>query len=257
LSVGYTQRGSSLVPLTTLCPQWVKQGIPATGLVEGPGQDADGDGNIQIGGDGVVAKDVSGSIIAGRDINIELGSSKILEDIQSEIREFMNEMRAKIDAKIDEIGKSEFIEKRDNRIEYHRFLDVSKLKSRIETVRRTEEDATKLVVEIERRRLQECGREDLADRILLVNSQSDPYDVHSFDEDGTPRRIEIKASIKEFSKKEILEKYLHSKYIESTKIYGNTFLFAFVENLYRNPTIQYLRNPWDDDKRVATTVTVS
>ena len=50
-------------------PQWVKQGIPATGLVEGPGQDADGDGNIQIGGDGVVAKDVSGSIIAGRDVN--------------------------------------------------------------------------------------------------------------------------------------------------------------------------------------------
>ena len=46
-------------------PQWVKQGIPATGPVEGPGQDADGDGNIQIGGDGVVAKDVSGSIITG------------------------------------------------------------------------------------------------------------------------------------------------------------------------------------------------
>ena len=47
--------------------QWVKQGIPATGLMEGPGQDADGDGNIQIGGDGVVAKDVSDSIITGGD----------------------------------------------------------------------------------------------------------------------------------------------------------------------------------------------
>jgi hypothetical protein len=35
--------------------------------MEGPGQDADGDGNIQIGGDGVAAKDVSGSTVAGRD----------------------------------------------------------------------------------------------------------------------------------------------------------------------------------------------
>ena len=40
--------------------------------MEGPGQDADGDGNIQIGGDGVVAKDVSGSIIAGGDINVNI-----------------------------------------------------------------------------------------------------------------------------------------------------------------------------------------
>ncbi len=54
-------------------PQWIKQGIPATGLVEGAGQDADGDGNIQIGGDGVVASDVSGSIVAGGDISIVEG----------------------------------------------------------------------------------------------------------------------------------------------------------------------------------------
>lgn len=41
--------------------------------MEGPGQDADGDGNIQIGGDGVVAKDLSGSIVAGGDISIVEG----------------------------------------------------------------------------------------------------------------------------------------------------------------------------------------
>jgi uncharacterized protein with ParB-like and HNH nuclease domain len=51
-------------------PQWIKQGIPGTGLMEGGGQDADGDGNIQIGGDGVVATDVSDSIVAGGDVNI-------------------------------------------------------------------------------------------------------------------------------------------------------------------------------------------
>ena len=38
--------------------------------MEGLGQDGKGDGNIQIGGDGVVAAEVSNSIVAGRDINI-------------------------------------------------------------------------------------------------------------------------------------------------------------------------------------------
>ena len=38
--------------------------------MEGPGQDADGEGNTQIGGDGVVAKDVSGSYVGGRDVEV-------------------------------------------------------------------------------------------------------------------------------------------------------------------------------------------
>ena len=46
--------------------------------MEGSEQNADGDGDIQIGGDGVVAKDVSGSIVAGGDVNISVADHKEL-----------------------------------------------------------------------------------------------------------------------------------------------------------------------------------
>lgn len=77
----------------------------------------------------------------------------------------------------------------------------AELAKRIERDRERERiglDGEQFVFEAERVRLREANREELANRVRLVSSHDDSagYDILSFEETGTERRIEVKTTVR-------------------------------------------------------------
>ena len=105
-------------------------------------------------------------------------------------------------------------------------------------------DAEKLVLRVEQARLIEFGRNDLAEQVSFTNDGSMPYDIQSFNNDGTPRLIEVKSSVGRISISKERKPMFTEKMLLATKDFGNEFVLAFVENIYRNPTIEFVVDPW-------------
>ena len=97
-----------------------------------------------------------------------------------------------------------------------------------------------LVLEMEKKKLIEAQRPDLAERIVheadLGNYPG--YDILSYNPDGSRRCIEVKAS-----KGRISGVIMTNNEKNAAEELGHEFVLAIVENVFKNPTIQYLSNP--------------
>lgn len=76
-------------------------------------------------------------------------------------------------------------------------LSQAELLKRLEDQRQRADLAEVKVVELERARLTEANRPDLAEQVyqISVDDVGAGYDIYSFETDGTPRYIEVKSSV--------------------------------------------------------------
>jgi len=116
-----------------------------------------------------------------------------------------------------------------------------------------------LVVEFERRRLTQAGRQDLAERIVW--HRNDPtnrtpgWDVTSFEISGEERLIEVKAS----DSKEINDVELTVNEWNQAKFHqeSDRYCVYLVSGVFKNPVIQIVRNPAKLESAGALTVDVA
>jgi len=99
-----------------------------------------------------------------------------------------------------------------------------------------------LVVEIEKRRLLSAGRRDLAERIVHTAQEDDSagYDILSFDEDGTERPIEVKATSGANLGRGF---YISANEVEQSSSLSNYHLYLVFSALSKKPRILSLRQP--------------
>jgi len=97
--------------------------------------------------------------------------------------------------------------------------------------------AEELVFQWEKTRLKACGREDLAESVKDVSrSPKLGYDIKSYNEDGSPRRIEVKAV--QWSGNQV-SFYVSSYEIRKSRDLSN-YYFYLVSRMKESPVIHYL-----------------
>lgn len=97
------------------------------------------------------------------------------------------------------------------------------------------------VFEFERQRLQEAGREDLAEKVRWISQESvaEGYDVLSFEEDGNERWIEVKATV---GHRSIFE-MTHNEW-QTAAAAGRKYCIYRVTNVESDePAIEIIRDP--------------
>lgn len=99
-----------------------------------------------------------------------------------------------------------------------------------------------LVVELEKRRLINQNRCDLADRIIHVSQENDRagYDILSFDEDGTERQIEVKATTGANLSQGF---YISANELEQAKALPNYYLYIVFTTISKHPRVLCLKKP--------------
>ena len=97
-----------------------------------------------------------------------------------------------------------------------------------------------LVLKDEKKNLVDAGRPDLAEVIVYEADQGNypGYDILSYNPDSSPRRIEVKSS-----KGKISGVIMTDNEKKKVEEFGDEFVLAIVENVFKKPTIQYLKNP--------------
>jgi hypothetical protein len=100
-----------------------------------------------------------------------------------------------------------------------------------------------IVVEMERRRLTEMKRKDLADRVKHVADHNDNagYDILSYDEDGSERPIEVKAT-----KGSSLERgfYITANELEKASSLSNYHIYFVFAAMSKKPRVLPVKNPF-------------
>ena len=101
-------------------------------------------------------------------------------------------------------------------------------------------DGELMVFEMEKRRLREAGREDLAEKVehLAAVGKTPGYDIESYTDDGFPRRIEVKSGV---GSKSVFELTRNEK--SKAEELGEQYVIAIVERIYRKPTVEFIVNP--------------
>lgn len=108
------------------------------------------------------------------------------------------------------------------------------------------EQGEKLVKQLEIQRLRNAGRFDLADKIVIVADQSDKYgyDILSFDEDGTERHIEVKATK---AKVGTANFFLTSFELSTAMSINNYYIYIVYDVLSETPKVWAIANPFTMD----------
>ena len=98
----------------------------------------------------------------------------------------------------------------------------------------------KLVLEMEKRRLREVGREDLAEKVqhLAAIGKFPCYDIESRTDKDRPRRIEVKSGVGSIS---VIDLTRNEK--RKAEEYGEEYVIAIVERVNTKPTVQFIVNP--------------
>ena len=117
---------------------------------------------------------------------------------------------------------------------------VSRKRRLSKSAQKTGNDGEKLVLEIEKDRLRKEGRDDLAEKVehLAAVGKTPGYDIESFGPDGSRRRIEVKSGI---GTKSVFELTRNEK--NMAEKYGEEYVIAIVERIYRKPTVEFVVNP--------------
>ena len=99
----------------------------------------------------------------------------------------------------------------------------------------------KIVLDMERKRLQELGRNDLARKVKKAKFDYLGYDIESFDRNGQLRYIEVKATS---AKPGVSNFFLTTNELMTAKILSNYFIYVVYEILSNKPKIWILPNPF-------------
>jgi len=99
-----------------------------------------------------------------------------------------------------------------------------------------------IVIDIEKKRLVEKGRADLAGAIKHISEESDRegYDIFSYDEDGTPRHIEVKATTASNLDRGF---YISNNELEKSKNLPNYYIYIVFSALSKAPKILPIKKP--------------
>lgn len=101
-------------------------------------------------------------------------------------------------------------------------------------------DGEIMILEMEKKRLREAGREDLAEKVehLAAEGKTPGYDIKSYTDKGLPRRIEVKSGV---GSKSVIELTRNEK--NKAEELGEQYVIALVERIYRKPTVEFIVNP--------------
>ena len=99
-----------------------------------------------------------------------------------------------------------------------------------------------IVLSMEEKRLQDEGRPDLAKNIQHVSNKSDwdGYDILSFEIDGSPRHIEVKATSGGNLDRGF---YISANELEKTKALGNYYIYFVFSAMSKNPKVLPIKEP--------------
>jgi hypothetical protein len=108
------------------------------------------------------------------------------------------------------------------------------------SAQKTGNDGEKLVLKNEKDRLRKAGKDDLAEKVehLAAVGKTPGYDIESFNPDGSRRRIEVKSGV---GTKSVIELTRNEK--KKAEEYGEEYVIAIVERIYRKPTVAFIVNP--------------
>ena len=100
----------------------------------------------------------------------------------------------------------------------------------------------KIVLELEIKRLNDAGRNDLAKRVLHIADTDDSkgFDILSFDDDGTERKIEVKSTSMDSFYKGF---FLSVNELEESKILDNYYLYLVSSAMTDKPLIYQIPKP--------------
>ena len=100
----------------------------------------------------------------------------------------------------------------------------------------------KLVFELERNRLKDAGRNDLADKVLHIADTDDSkgFDILSFDPDGKERQIEVKSTSMDSFYKGF---FLSANELEKSKSLNNYYLYLVSSTMSDKPVINPIPKP--------------
>jgi hypothetical protein len=123
--------------------------------------------------------------------------------------------------------------KSPKKIDYEKFRKNSK---------RTGDRGEAIVLEMERNRLLLAKRDDLADSVVQVSETDDSagFDILSFDENGTERPIEVKATT---GKNLSFGFYITKNEVKTAKEEPNYHLYIVFEAMSKHPKILPLKKP--------------
>lgn len=113
-------------------------------------------------------------------------------------------------------------------------------------LRRLGDRGEKVVMDLEIKRLNDAGRNDLARKVLRVSLISDSYgyDIHSFEIDGKDKFIEVKATA---SKAGSANFYLSSNELNQAKRFENYILYMVFEIESKSPKVWPIGNPFNPE----------
>ena len=100
----------------------------------------------------------------------------------------------------------------------------------------------KIVLELEIKRLNDAGRNDLAKKVLHIADTDDSkgFDILSFDDDGTERQIEVKSTSMDSFYKGF---FLSVNELEESKILDNYYLYLVSSAMTDKPLIYQIPKP--------------
>lgn len=102
----------------------------------------------------------------------------------------------------------------------------------------------KIVRDMERERLSKAGKHELAAKVDKCKHDNEGFDILSFEEDETPRYIEVKTTRAEIGK---FSFFLSANELEKASVLPNYFVYIVFEILDKCPKIWVLGNPFQPE----------
>lgn len=108
----------------------------------------------------------------------------------------------------------------------------------------------KIVMDLEKSRLVKAGRNDLANKIERVSLTSDSYgyDIVSFDEDGTERYIEVKATRSNVG---VANFFFTANELRTAQENKNYYIYMVYEVTTDEPKVWVIKNPFNPENENA------
>jgi hypothetical protein len=106
----------------------------------------------------------------------------------------------------------------------------------------------KIVMDLEKSRLSKAGRNDLVNKIDRVSLKSDAlgYDIISFDEDGTERYIEVKATRSSVG---VANFFFTANELQAAQENKNYYIYMVYEVTTDKPKVWAIKNPFNPENK--------
>jgi hypothetical protein len=104
----------------------------------------------------------------------------------------------------------------------------------------------KIVLDLEREILRKKGRKDLAAKVKQADYDYEGFDIVSFEFDGTPKYIEVKATRSKVNQANF---FLTSNELAKAKEISNYFLYMVFDILSEKPKIWPIKNPFNPENK--------